>query len=208
MTAPERTVVVTRHGETAWNREDRVQGWAPVELTDRGRAQARTLGAHLAETYDFQRVVASDLRRSRETALRLHEAGVDPAPEYRRCWRERDVGVYQGLTSEQLYGTHPEFRAAGGEEGVRATPSGGESLLELRERVLACWERLRESGSGTALVVTHGGPLTVLLGHFEGVPLSTAVQEFAHDNCAVTEARVTGEAPEGVRIVQRNEQPD
>jgi hypothetical protein len=51
------TAVLVRHGETAWNREGRVQGWAPTSLTDRGREQARTLGAHLASAYDVDRAV-------------------------------------------------------------------------------------------------------------------------------------------------------
>ncbi len=207
MSTPECRVVLVRHGETAWNREDRVQGWAATGLTDRGREQARDLGAHLASTYDFGRVVGSDLRRTRETALRLHEEGVEPAPEYSRCWRERDFGVYQGFLSEELFGAHPEFGAGSGNLGVRATPRGGESLLDLRERVLAGWDRLLADAaeSATVLVVTHGGPIYTLLGHFEGVPLSTAFRKYTHDNCGLTEVHVTGEAPSGVRIVRENE---
>lgn len=186
------TAVLVRHGETAWNRQDRVQGWAPVELSDRGREQARELGAHLASAYAIDRVVASDLRRARETAVLLRESGVAPAPTYTPRWRERDIGVYQGLSSEELFGRHPEFRATTGVMGVRSRPAGGESLLDLRERVLAGWEDLlAETTPGeTAVVVTHGGPIYTLLGHFAGTDLAGAFLEHTQDNCALTEVRV------------------
>ncbi len=192
------TAVLVRHGETAWNREGRVQGWAPTSLTDRGREQARTLGAHLASTYDLDRMVASDLRRARETAVLLREGGVGPAPTYSQRWRERDFGDYQGLASETLFGTHPEFRATAGAMGVRARPPGGERLLDLRERVLAAWEALLADATAgeTVLVVTHGGPLYVLLGHLKGMALPASFVEHSHGNCALTEVQV-GEADTG-----------
>ena len=201
------TAVVIRHGETAWNRDGRVQGWAAVGLTDRGRRQARALGAHLASAYDFEAVVASDLRRTRETAVRLRDEGVGPAPTYSRHWRERDFGVYQGLGHEALFGTHLEFSADSGAMSVRATPEDGESLLDLRERVLAGWERLLgEAGaSETVLVVTHGGPIYALLGHLRGMDLPAAFREHDQDNCALTEIRVVAGGSGGARIARENE---
>jgi probable phosphoglycerate mutase len=208
------TAVLVRHGETAWNREGRVQGWAPTSLTDRGREQARTLGAHLASAYDVDRAVASDLRRARETAVLLHETGVDPAPTYSQRWRERDFGIYQGLTEAGLFETHPEFRATGGTMATRARPPGGERLLDLRERVLMCWTALLADATPgeTVLVVTHGGPIYVLLAHLKGMDLPASFVEHSHDNCALTEVRVDpdeigdGDPPMG-RIGRENERP-
>jgi probable phosphoglycerate mutase len=202
------TVVLARHGETAWNRADRIQGWAPVGLTDRGRAQARTLGAALAARYDVDRLVASDLRRARETAALLREAGVEPAPTFSRAWRERDVGVLQGLTREELFERHPEYGANSGVMGARATPEGGESMLDLYQRVLGGWECLVEGleGDGIVLVVTHGGPIYVLLGHLRGMALPRSFLEHSQDNCAITELRVSGgSGPDAVYVVDENE---
>jgi probable phosphoglycerate mutase len=212
--APDVTAVLVRHGETAWNRDDRVQGWAPVGLTDRGREQARELGAHLASSCAVDRVLASDLRRARETAALLHESGVTPAPTYTRHWRERDVGIYQGLSAEKLFGKHPEFSATAGEMGVRSRPAGGESLLDLRERVLAGWEALLDEAKPgeTVVLVTHGGPIYALLGHVAGTDLPSAFLEHAQDNCALTEVRVRldPDAADGdsrATIVRKNETP-
>ena len=102
------TIVLLRHGETDWNADRRIQGWAPVPLNDRGRTQAASAGEHLAALAEFDRVVASDLRRTRETAALVCEH-LEPAPVFERAWRERDFGVYQGLTYETMFSEYPEF---------------------------------------------------------------------------------------------------
>jgi probable phosphoglycerate mutase len=201
------TVLIVRHGETAWNREKRVQGWAPSGLTDRGEKQARTLGRTIGDAFAVDRIVASDLRRTVETARLLRRAGrIDADVEFDPAWRERDFGRLQGLTYEELFEGLPEF--ALGEVGIsaaRAVPEGGESLLEMRERILAGWERLLASAGPeeTVVVVTHGGPLHVLLGELKGEDVVSSVLEAEHDNCAINEVEID---PEGrPRIVRENE---
>jgi probable phosphoglycerate mutase len=205
------TVLLARHGETAWNREGRIQGWAPVSITDRGREQARTLGRHLASTHDVDHLVASDLRRTRETTLHLREAGLDPEPVFSRAWRERDVGVFQGLSREVVFEDHPEYGVGSGTLAARATPEGGESLLDLHERVLDGWQQLLDRTADrdgeTVLVVTHGGPIYVLLSHLKRLSLPAGMTAHSQDNCAFTELSVGGEAPEDVRILRENERP-
>ncbi|MFC4359591.1 histidine phosphatase family protein [Halobium salinum] len=189
------TVVLVRHGETTWNRDGRVQGWAPSPLTERGHAQARALGAHLATTYDADRVVSSDLRRAVETtdhvrrALSL-DATFDPA------WRERNFGRLQGLTDAELFGTFPQFAlAATGYAAALETPEDGEALVDTRERVLGAWRELRTSlaPDETVVVVSHGGPLYLLLGELKGLDVVSAIVDQEQGNCAVNELRVGGD---------------
>ena len=73
------TLFLVRHGETTWNRDGTIQGWADSSLTARGRRQARAVGERLAAD-GVDRLVVSDLQRTRETAAALGEAGVDVAP--------------------------------------------------------------------------------------------------------------------------------
>jgi probable phosphoglycerate mutase len=186
------TVLLVRHGETTWNREGHIQGWAPTSLTDRGRRQARVVGRHVAAAYDVDRMRASDLARTRETArLVAREVGVEPV--FDRAWRERDFGVYQGFDYEALFEGFPEFAVDEvGYRAVEATPEGGESVLDLRERVLAGWDDLladAERGD-VVLVVTHGGPLCHLLGHLKGLDPVASIIEQSPDNCAISEVRV------------------
>lgn len=224
------TLVLLRHGETDWNRDRLVQGWAPVALNERGREQARTAGTHLTNAYDVDSTVSSDLRRTRETAALVGES-VPLDPVFSRDWRERGFGVFQGLGYESVFGEHPEYDVASGNaDALSARPENGESLLDLRERVLRGWESVLdrmgagESADGTAtdgdgargdgmgddrtvLVVTHGGPIYVLLAQLEGIDLPTMFAREHQSNCAINEIEVDLSAPVDpeVEIVRRND---
>lgn len=184
------TVVTLRHGETAWNREGRMQGWAPVPLNDRGREQATAAGEWLADEYTFDAVYSSDLVRTRETTERVLAAFDNPpTPSYERAWRERDVGVYQGLTYGALEERYPAFalgRTAA--ESAEAVPDGGESLAEMFERVTARFSELCASHGDDEqrLVVAHGGPIYMLTGYAKGLPIRDAVLDHSQDNCGAT----------------------
>ena len=183
-------LVAVRHGETDWNREGRMQGWAPVPLNGTGREQATATGRWLAERYEFDRVLASDLLRTRETTDLLLEA-VDAPATFEPAWRERDVGVYQGLTCGDVESRFPEFGLSEtAYKTTEAVPEGGESLRTVEERVTDRFEDLR-GGDETLLVVTHGGPLCILLGHAKGMALTEALSTHGLNNCAVSEFRAT-----------------
>lgn len=197
-----RRVVVLRHGETDWNLHGRMQGWAPVPLNHTGREQADRAGRYIAREYDIDRVVASDLERTRETSD-LVTAHVDAPVAYDSAWRERHIGVYQGLDYEDVVERFPAF--ALDETGIDAadrTPESGESLLDVRERVIEAWRALLDGdGWGTALVVAHGGPIKLLLGHLGGMDVRASLREHSQSNCAVNELRVDGD---GVEVVREN----
>ncbi len=202
-------VLVVRHGETDWNLHGRMQGWAPVPLNGTGREQADAVGRYLAREYDIDRVVSSDLHRTRETTERV-TAHVDAPVAYDRAWRERHIGVYQGLEYEDVVERFPEF--AIGETGFEAAdqvPESGESLLDVRDRVVEAWGTLLDGGAGsiaddelgTTLLVTHGGPINLLLGHLKGMDARPSLREHSQSNCAVNELRVDGG---GVEVVSEN----
>jgi probable phosphoglycerate mutase len=185
------TIVAVRHGETAWNREGRMQGWAPVPLTDRGREQAAAAGAWLAAEFDVDVVYSSDLQRTRETTERFLDhlpfAGDDV--RYEAAWRERDIGVYQGLPYDDVFDRFPEF--ALGEAAAAAaerTPDSGESLVDVHERATARFDELvaTHDADDTVLVVAHGGPIYLLTGHVKGMAVHRALTEHSQDNCGAT----------------------
>ncbi|MFB6183702.1 MAG: histidine phosphatase family protein [Haloarculaceae archaeon] len=184
-------LLCVRHGETDWNRKGRIQGWAPTTLTATGRQQARDVGAHLASTDDVDRMVASDLQRCKETATRICESGVDVEPTFRRAWRERDFGIYQGLARETVLQRRPRARKT---DSVTALEhlDNGENLDDFRTRVLDAFRRLRGdlAADETVLVVTHGGPLRVVLGEIKGLSVTETFQQESPANCAITELDV------------------
>lgn len=191
------TVLLVRHGETTWNRDGRIQGWADATLTDRGRRQARAVGAHLADAHAVDRLVVSDLVRTRETAKAMRSAGLDVDSEPARAWRERDFGAFQGLTRTAIAARHPQYHRGRSLSSVR-TVDGGESLCAFERRVREGWERLKSAvgGSETAAVVTHGGPVRAVLAAVTDRDLPTLADEFSPTNCGVTELSVAESGPE------------
>ncbi|QLH83671.1 histidine phosphatase family protein [Halosimplex pelagicum] len=200
------TIVAVRHGETEWNRTRRLQGWAPVPLTDRGRAQADRLGATLADRYDIDRVLSSDLCRAEETVEVLCDH-LDAPVTFDPAWRERDVGVHQGLQFDEMPERFPEYDlSASGPEAAHRSPESGESLVDVRERVVERWETmLAESESGeTVLVVTHGGPVRLLLGHLNALDIVEAILERSQGHCSINEVEYDHETGTA-RVVREND---
>lgn len=205
------TVLLVRHGESTWNRQGRVQGWAATRLTDRGRDQAQTLAAHLDSRYAVDRVIASDLLRAQETAREIAGAvGVEPS--FRADWRERDFGNLQGMYSEDMLELHPQHSLDDvGYAAAEERPVGGESLLDTRERVLRGWSDLCGllARDETAVVVTHTGPIYLLLGHLAGDTIVEAMLDRELHNCSINEIRVDGNGAAtdrgDVRMICQNE---
>jgi probable phosphoglycerate mutase len=196
-------VLFVRHGETTWNREGRVQGWASTPLTGRGRDQARETGVSLREA-DVDRVVSSDLRRAQETARLVCEGthstestderpGVDASLSFERAWRERDFGDVQGLARPTVADRHDGFDPDDSLVAVESVP-GGESLADFRRRVVAGWESLLAGlDAGTVAVVTHGGPLRAVYADITGRDVPSVAREWSPENCGITEVDAVGE---------------
>lgn len=192
------TVLLVRHGETTWNRDGLIQGWAPSQLTPRGHEQAQTLAAHLAAAYDVDRIVSSDLLRAQETTEHVVAAlttalTTAPTPQFEAAWRERNFGFLQGLTDETVRRRHPEYALdVVGYTAASERPKGGESFLDLRERVLWAWRALLDevNANETVVVVTHGGPIRFVLADLKGLDAVDAILGQKQDNCALNEIRV------------------
>jgi broad specificity phosphatase PhoE len=178
------TLILARHGETDWNRENRFQGHADPPLNALGRRQS----AELAETLAGEalaRVFTSPLRRASETAeivarrLALEVEPLEPL-------REIDVGAWSGLTRDEVAARFPDAYA----RWLERAPHGfedGETYDQLAARVLPAIRRLAERHpSETLLVVTHGGPSRVIQAHAAGIDYAEARRrETVLANCAV-----------------------
>ena len=149
-------MLLLRHGQSTWNAERRWQGLADVPLSETGRAQARAAGEALRGE-GLEGAVSSDLARARETAEIIAEVlGLGPV-EIVGELRERDVGQWSGLTTDDIEARWPgqldSWRAA----TLKVIP-GGEG--DITDRVMAAVEGVVASHPGrTVLAVTHGGVL-------------------------------------------------
>ncbi|MGH9170282.1 MAG: 2,3-diphosphoglycerate-dependent phosphoglycerate mutase [Acidimicrobiales bacterium] len=104
------TLVLLRHGQSAWNAENRFTGWTDVDLSELGEAEARAAGRLLAaeDGLELDSVHTSVLTRAVRTAnLALDEMGRCYLP-VRRHWRlnERHYGALQGLNKKETADLH------------------------------------------------------------------------------------------------------
>ncbi len=99
-----KTLVLLRHGESTWNRENRFTGWTDVDLTDRGVEEARRAGRELEEGgFQFDVAFTSVLKRAIRTLwIVLDELDQMWVPVH-RSWRlnERHYGALQGLNKAE-----------------------------------------------------------------------------------------------------------
>lgn len=150
-----------RHAESAWNAMGLWQGHADPGLSARGIAQAEAL-ARALEGAGIEAILASDLRRARETARILGAAlALEPRTDARL--RERDLGRWSGLTTPQIAGRWPAELARVRARDPAFRPGGGESILDVRLRAGAFFRELAaRPGPARAAVVTHGGVIRAL----------------------------------------------
>ena len=103
------TLVLLRHGESTWNRENRFTGWTDVDLSDRGRDEARAAGRLLKEGgYAFDLAFTSVLKRAiRTLGIALDELDLLWIPVTKH-WRlnERHYGALQGLNKAETAAKH------------------------------------------------------------------------------------------------------
>jgi 2,3-bisphosphoglycerate-dependent phosphoglycerate mutase len=104
-------VVLLRHGESVWNKENRFTGWTDVDLSDKGRHEARAAGQLLkASGFGFDFVYTSVLKRAIWTSVLALEELDELWVPVERTWRlnERHYGALQGLNKAETAAQHGE----------------------------------------------------------------------------------------------------
>lgn len=157
------TILLIRHGETAWNTVRRLQGHTDTPLNERGRRQADALARGLARE-KLDAIHASDLARAMQTARAVasHHAGLTPYPDPRL--RERAYGVFEGMLHTEIAEKYPaDFALWQARDSDAVMPAGvrvAESLRQFHDRAIAALEALATRHPGqTVAVITHGGVL-------------------------------------------------
>jgi len=171
-------IVLIRHGQTAWNREERFRGRADIPLDEVGRVQAEATAARVAQKWPVVAVYSSPLMRAVETAKAVARPfGLVVQPV--EALIDIDYGAWQGLT---------QFEAP---HEVRIP--GGESLADLRRRAM---EAIRNLGANhprqTITVVGH----TVLNRVILLAALGLGNERFWHlsqDTCAINVLETRGD---------------
>jgi probable phosphoglycerate mutase len=188
------TILLIRHGETAWNAERRLQGHLDIALNAEGERQAGLLAAALAgEQVDA--IVASDLLRARQTAqalARVHQLPV----QVDRALRERCYGGFEGLLYPEIAQRFPnEFAAWQARDIDAVLPVGanrGETFRQFHARATGAMLRWAGAHPGKTLaLVAHGGVLECAYRMALGLPLASP-RDFKVHNASINRFTVEG----------------
>lgn len=177
-------IILVRHGQTEWNRIERFRGRADIPLNETGLAQADAAGQRVASAWQPTAVYSSPLSRAVKTAEAI--AGHFNLPvQVHPGLADINYGEWQGLSPEEARQRWPEAIDAWYNRPDEARIPGGETLGQLRQRLMA---------SVDELALRHPEQTIVLVGHtvtnrtiLLGV-LGLGNQRFWHlrqDTCAI-----------------------
>ena len=168
------TLVLVRHGQSQWNKENLFTGWKDPDLTEKGIEEAINAGKKIKQTnIKFNLHYTSKLKRAQRTGnLIMQELGEDIPTSENQALNERDYGDLSGLNKD-------DARKKWGDEQVQiwrrsydTPPPGGESLKNTAERVLPYFEsfiypELRNQKN--ILISAHGNSLRALIMYLEKI---------------------------------------
>ena len=181
------TILLIRHGETAWNAERRLQGHTDIALNDAGLRQAAALAQALSDER-IDAVIASDLLRAHQTAQAV--AGRQGlAVQVDAGLRERCYGGFEGMCYSEIAQRYPAHYAAWQARDADAVMPPGErtaeSFRQFYERSVAAVMYWAGQHQGkTIALVAHGGVLECVRRAASAMPLDTA-RTFAIHNASI-----------------------
>jgi len=189
-------IIAIRHGETAWNVDTRIQGQLDIGLNETGRQQARRVARALTGE-PIQAIYSSDLSRAWDTARSIADATGQTLQAHAGL-RERGFGVFQGKTYAEIEAAWPDQAWRWRKRDPQWAPEGGESLLDVRERITLTAAELAARHLGEQIVlVAHGGVMDALYRAATGQDLQ-APRSWELGNAAINRLLWT---PDGLTLV-------
>lgn len=155
-------VYLVRHGKTIYSHEERYFGQKDIPMSQEGINQINALAKRLAGL-EFAAIFSSDLQRARMSAeIIANKSGSEIIIE--PGFKEMNLGDWEGLTYNDISRISPELAKEWMDNTAYFKFPHGESLFELKERVITALDSLIVKYKGDSiLVVSHGGPIRVLL---------------------------------------------
>ncbi|WFA06638.1 histidine phosphatase family protein [Bacillus sp. HSf4] len=164
------TLYMARHGQTEWNIEKRMQGWANSNLTPLGLANAKALGEKL-KSIPFQAAYVSTSGRAVDSARAILGDRTIPFIED-DIFREISLGSWEGKTYDEIKQQDPGMLESYFQASERYIPSGGESFQVFETRVKRAFEQIRaKHREGNVLLVSHSVFILMLLNILKERPL-------------------------------------
>ncbi|HWC79309.1 MAG TPA: histidine phosphatase family protein [Pseudonocardiaceae bacterium] len=181
------TLILVRHGETVWHRENRYTGRSDIELTPEGHQQAKRLADWTAGNRP-DALVCSPMRRARDTTAPVAGA-LGMTPRIEPELREIDFGSAEGRTLAEI---DSEVLAAFHRDPAENFFPGGENPAFAVARCIAVLSGLAtEFTGGTVMVIAHSTLFRMALCELLGLPIGRYRAVFpALHNCALNTVRL------------------
>lgn len=146
---------VVRHGETDLNSQERYGGQMNVPLNETGLKQAKILAEKIKEI-EFDIMISSPLLRAVQTAQVISEM-CDIPYSINKSFIERNLGVYEGLTNQEIQFQYPDLFVRNVTRQIDDAPTGGETIRQFDNRILEAVKQLKNQyPCHNVLLITHG----------------------------------------------------
>lgn len=195
---------LVRHGQSAGNAEGRFGGHGPTPLSDLGLQQAE-ITARLLAKEGVNVIFSSDLPRAIQTAeplSRLTGVPINPTDAF----RERNVGVLEGLTFDESKETFPDDYYALVNRNVQHVITDGESYTHLLRRSTSeLWNILRDHIGARVAIFSHTGAICFLTLHLMGAirPDTKQTPWIVTSNCGINRFEIRGR--NNIRVLALND---
>lgn len=193
-----------RHGQSAGNAEGRFGGHGPTPLSELGRTQAELTSEALSRE-GLTAVYSSDLARAVQTAEPLARV-LGLTVTQRSAFRERNVGVLEGLTFDESRRVFPKDFYALINRSVNHVITDGESYRHLlRRSSTELWEILRDHIGGKIAIFSHTGVICFLTLHLMGALRRDTKQTpwIVTSNCGINRFEIRGRR--NIRVLALND---
>ncbi|NVM79309.1 putative phosphoglycerate mutase [Duganella sp. SG902] len=182
------TILLIRHGETAWNAVRRLQGHIDIPLNAEGERQANALARALAAE-KLDAIVSSDLQRAMQTAQAVASLHSGLRLQTEPGLRERAYGVFEGMLYQDIQQQYPDDFARWQARDIEAVMPAGERVAEsfhqFYDRAIKGLHAVAERHPGqTVAVVAHGGVLECAYRAARGIQLDSP-RDFQVKNASI-----------------------
>ncbi len=176
-------IFVLRHGETDWNKENRIQGSIDIPLNQEGIKQAKETRDYLKH-YKIDLIICSPLKRAIQTANIINEV-LNCEIKYSEALKERNFGEYEGKKKQELNDDQVIRSGILFNYEVNKKYKGIEPIKDFYERVYLFLNELKETSNSNILLVTHGGTINIINTYFNGFDKQGYIRNLATKNAKV-----------------------
>ncbi len=174
-------LVIVRHGQSEWNKQNRFTGWVDVDLSEKGVQEAGEAGEKL-KGRQFDLAFSSKLLRANKTLDIILEAigQSDLHVEKNQALNERMYGELQGKNKDEMREEYGEEQVHIWRRSYDIAPPGGESLKDTRERVLPYYQSEIEpqlKAGKDVIIAAHGNSLRALIMYLEDLTPEQILQK-------------------------------